>query len=103
MMESTSDKTYVYSSTPSSKNQVTIPIKVREVLGTEPGDQIMFVYGENQEVTLKVRKKNSLLSLFGSMPPKGDKSALDWDKIRKQAREERISSRRKKEDDTCTF
>jgi antitoxin PrlF len=78
-------------------------MKVREVLGAEPGDQVMFVYGENQEVTLKVRKKNSLLSLFGSMPSKGDKSALDWDKIRQQAREERISSRWKKEDDTCTF
>jgi antitoxin PrlF len=102
-MESTSDKTYVYSSTLSSKNQVTIPMKVREVLGAEPGDQVMFVYGENQEVTLKVRKKNSLLSLFGSMPPKGDKSARGWDKIRRQAREERISSRWKKEDDTCTF
>lgn len=102
-MEPTSDKTYVYSSTLSSKNQVTIPLKVREVLGAEPGDQVVFVYGENQEVMLKVRKKDSLLSLFGSMPPKGDQRAMNWDKIRKQAREEWIASKQKKEDDPCTF
>ncbi|KZM58308.1 hypothetical protein A3Q36_15730 [Geobacillus stearothermophilus] len=28
----------------SSKHQVTIPMKIREVLGAEPGDQVAFVY-----------------------------------------------------------
>ncbi|SFA50768.1 hypothetical protein SAMN05192569_102728 [Parageobacillus thermantarcticus] len=44
-MTSTPDKTKtdVYFSTMSSKKQVTIPMKVREVLGAEPGDQAMFV------------------------------------------------------------
>ncbi|WP_236930880.1 AbrB/MazE/SpoVT family DNA-binding domain-containing protein [Geobacillus sp. JS12] len=70
-MKPSSHETYTYYSTLSSKHQVTIPMKIREVLGAEPGDQVAFVYGENQEVTLKVKKKDALLSLFGTMPPRG--------------------------------
>lgn len=97
------NNTYVYASTLSSKHQVTIPTKVREWLGAEPGDQVVFVYGENQEVTLKVRKKDSLLSLFGSMPPKREQKDMNWEDIRKEAREQWLASKQKKEDERCTF
>ncbi|KFZ32401.1 MULTISPECIES: AbrB/MazE/SpoVT family DNA-binding domain-containing protein [Anoxybacillus] len=97
------NNTYVYASTLSSKHQVTIPTKVRELLGAEPGDQVVFVYGENQEVTLKVRKKDSLLSLFGSMPPKREQEEMNWEDIRKEAREQWLASKQKKEDERCTF
>ncbi|QOR86035.1 hypothetical protein IMZ17_03740 [Geobacillus stearothermophilus] len=53
------------------------------------------VHGENQEVTLKVKKKDALLSLFGTMPPRGDSRPMTWEDIRKQAKEERMSKREK--------
>ncbi|PLR79389.1 AbrB family transcriptional regulator [Bacillus sp. V3-13] len=80
-----------YSSTLSSKNQVTIPMTIREATGAEPGDQIIFVLGEDYEVRVEVKKKDSLLSLFGSMPPKEGTKPMEWDAIRKQAREELVS------------
>ncbi|WP_231563490.1 AbrB/MazE/SpoVT family DNA-binding domain-containing protein [Anoxybacillus sp. KU2-6(11)] len=73
------------------------------MLGAEPGDQVVFVYGENREVTLKVRKKDSLLSLFGSMPPKREQKDMNWEDIRKEAREQWLASKQKKEDERCTF
>ncbi|ADU93134.1 MULTISPECIES: AbrB/MazE/SpoVT family DNA-binding domain-containing protein [Geobacillus] len=97
-MKPSSHETYTYYSTLSSKHQVTIPMKIREVLGAEPGDQVAFVYGENQEVTLKVKKKDALLSLFGTMPPRGDSRPMTWEDIRKQAKEERMSKREKNEE-----
>jgi antitoxin PrlF len=80
-----------FSSTLSSKNQVTIPLKIREAIGAEPGDQVLFVFSDNNEVVVKVNKKNSLLSLFGSMPPKGNNQPMEWSDIRKNAMEEMVS------------
>ncbi len=75
----------------SSQNQITVPLEVREMIGAQPGDKILFVFGENQEVTVKVKKKESLLDLYGSMPPKGNDEPMEWEKIRKLAREEMLS------------
>lgn len=35
-----------------------------------------------------IKKEDQLISLFGSMPPKGDRSPMDWKSIRRQAKEE---------------
>ncbi|OKO96157.1 hypothetical protein RA955_06120 [Geobacillus proteiniphilus] len=35
-----------------------------------------------------IKKEDQLISLFGSMPPKGDHSPMDWKSIRRQAKEE---------------
>ncbi|MDE3840653.1 AbrB family transcriptional regulator [Bacillus methanolicus] len=80
-----------YTSTLSSKYQVTVPSKVREIINAEPGDQVIFAINANNEVVVKVNKKNSLLSLFGSMPPKGNSEPMEWSDIREQAREERFT------------
>jgi antitoxin PrlF len=81
-----------YTSTLSSKNQVTVPSKIREIIGAEPGDQIIFTLNKSNEVVVKVNKKDSLLSLFGSMPPRGNIEPIEWDAIRKQARDDMVSS-----------
>ncbi len=76
----------------SSQNQITIPIEVRQSFDCGPGDKLVFVFDENQEqILIKAQKKESLLDLFGSMPPKGSTEQMDWEEIRKLAREEMIS------------
>lgn len=72
----------------SSKNQITVPSKIREKINAKPGDQLVFVLNENDEVVVDVIKKNSLLSLFGSMPPKGETVKRDWSEIREMTKEE---------------
>ena len=84
-------------STLSSKNQITVPSIIREKLNAEPGDQVIFYYNEeSKEITVGSIKKDSLLSLFGSMPPKEDKSQKDWDVIRKEARDEYLNREKNK-------
>ncbi|WP_156291084.1 AbrB/MazE/SpoVT family DNA-binding domain-containing protein [Oceanobacillus salinisoli] len=78
-------------STLSSKNQITVPSIIREKLNAVPGDQVVFHYNEeSEEITVSNVKKDSLLSLYGSMPPRGENSQKDWNVIRKEAREESI-------------
>lgn len=81
-----------YAATLSSKNQVTIPAKIRERINAEAGDQLVFSINEEKNVVVDVIKKDSLLSLFGSMPPKGEKLQKEWSEIRQQAREEKITT-----------
>lgn len=79
-----------YATTLSSKNQVTLPAKVRERMNVEAGDQIIFSIDEKDNVIVNVMKKDSLLSLFGSMPPRGETIQREWTDIRKKMREERF-------------
>lgn len=81
------------SSTISSKGQVTIPVKIREMLDAEYGDKIQFSQNDQNEIIIKVIKKDTLLSLFGSLPPKGEQGSKDWNTIRTEAREEKLSSK----------
>lgn len=84
-------------STLSSKNQITVPSVIREKLNAEPGDQVIFYYNEeSKEITVESIKKDSLLSLFGSMPPREDKRQKDWDVIRKEARDEYVNREKNK-------
>lgn len=92
------NKKQVTYSTLSSKNQITVPSIIREKLNAEPGDQVVFKYDEEaEEVTVSNIKKDTLLSLFGSMPPKGEKSKKEWNVIRKEAKEGRYAKRYTKE------
>lgn len=89
MVESRKTNKKVVYSTLSSKNQITLPSMIREKLGAEPGDQVGFDYNvETKEVIVSVLKRDSLLSLYGSMPPKGENVQKEWNMIRKEAREE---------------
>lgn len=80
-----------FTSTLSSKNQVTVPSKIREIINAQPGDQVLFTLNEDNEVVVKVNKKNSLLSLFGSMSPKGNTEPMEWQEIREKARNEIVA------------
>ena len=75
-------------STLTSKGQVTIPQKIREAIHANSGDQIEFTLNESGEVILRAIKKDSLLSLFGSMPAQ-EETILDWEVIRGRARYEK--------------
>jgi antitoxin PrlF len=79
-----------FTSTLSQKGQVTIPAKIRDYIDAKAGDQIQFVIeGDNVFVNVV---KNSLLALFGAMPPKAGEPNLSWEEIRRGAKEEMISS-----------
>ncbi|MDF0729010.1 type II toxin-antitoxin system PrlF family antitoxin [Cytobacillus sp. S13-E01] len=75
-------------STLTSKGQVTIPQKIREAIQASTGDQIEFSLNESGEVIIKAIKKDSLLSLFGSMPSK-EETVLEWETIRSRASDEK--------------
>lgn len=59
-------------------------------------------YKEDDKLTSSTNKENkividritkdSLLSLYGSMPPKGNSEQKEWSAIRQQAREEKLAN-----------
>lgn len=50
----------------SSKGQITLPKKVREALGVEPGDQVRFLILGDQ---VRLVKPVDLMSLYGMLKP----------------------------------
>jgi AbrB family looped-hinge helix DNA binding protein len=50
----------------SSKGQITLPKKVREALGVEPGDQVRFLILGDQ---VRLVKPVDLMSLYGLLKP----------------------------------
>ena len=79
-------------STLSSKNQITVPSKIREKLDAYPGDQIIFSIDADDRLAVDIIKKDALLSLYGSMPPKEKYTQKEWADIRKEARKEKFNS-----------
>lgn len=51
------------------KGQVTIPAPVRKALGLKRGDQVQFTL-KKKVVQIKVAKRFSIMSLYGSLKPK---------------------------------
>lgn len=82
----------IFYSTLSSKNQITIPSVIREKLDAYPGDQIEFSVDEDNRLVVDIIKKDALLSLYGSMPPKKVTVQKDWNDIREEARSEIFDS-----------
>jgi antitoxin PrlF len=67
----------------SSKGQVTVPKKVRELLGVKPGQKIAFVaHGDTVEV---IAVREDLMSLAGIVKVKGPQ---DFKTIREQTMKE---------------
>lgn len=52
------------------KGQVTIPVEIRRLLRLKSGDQIKFNVGPKKEVRIKLAKRFSIMSLYGSLNPK---------------------------------
>jgi antitoxin PrlF len=71
------------------RGQTTIPKPIREYLGLEPGDRVLFVMKDDEVVLQPV--KQTLLNLRGSVKPR--KRPEDFEEVRMQVRE-RVSKRR---------
>lgn len=52
------------------KGQVTIPSPIRKTLGLRRGDQVKFTITKNKVVQIKLAKKFSIMSLYGSLKPR---------------------------------
>lgn len=78
----------------SSKGQIVVPMEIRKILDVKEGDSIKFMVDNNEEIKIEVIKRNSILDLFGSIKAKED--TADFEKIRLEAREERIDQIREK-------
>ncbi len=52
----------------SSKNQITVPAEVRQVLGIGPGDRILFEIAEDKKVTLRAVPRLTVSELKGIVP-----------------------------------
>jgi len=64
--------------TVTTKGQVTIPKEVREALGIEAGDQVVFKVEEHRAVLARTA---DLLSLAGSVDVPSAKRAVPWNEI----------------------
>jgi len=70
-----------YAATITQKGQVTIPVDIRNALGLETSDKLLFTIKEKKIVVEPV--KNDFMSLYGSLKPKNKKQPEDLKKIRR--------------------
>lgn len=68
--------------TVTSKGQVTLPKSVREALGIQTGDRVLFRLHADRAVLAKVR---DFLDLAGTVPIPAGKRGASWAEIRKEA------------------
>lgn len=74
-----------------SKGQVTVPKVVRDALGIEAGDEVLFrVEGERAVLA----KTPDFLDLAGSMKVPAAKRNVAWDEVIRRTRAARAASRR---------
>ncbi|MBO0686723.1 MAG: AbrB/MazE/SpoVT family DNA-binding domain-containing protein [Candidatus Dormibacteraeota bacterium] len=76
-----------------SKGQITIPAPVRRALGLRDGDQVVFEWQSPDEGVAMVRRAPDILTMAGSVPPRGPVPQA-WDEERRLAREEAVRRRR---------
>jgi AbrB family looped-hinge helix DNA binding protein len=69
-----------------SKGQVTLPKAVREALGVEPGDRVLFRVVDSHAL---IARTPDLLELAGSIPVPPDIRGLSWDEIMERMRKAR--------------
>lgn len=74
-----------------SKGQITIPKEVRDALGIEEGDQVVFRVEEHRALMAKIP---DLLDLAGSVEVPASKRLKDWDEVRSATRKQRSRTRR---------
>lgn len=74
-----------------SKGQVTVPKAVRDALGLEEGDQVVFHVEGNRAV---LARTPDFLSLAGSMAVPAAKRNVAWDDVIRKTRSTRAAKRR---------
>jgi antitoxin PrlF len=74
-----------------SKGQVTVPKTVRDALGLEEGDEILF-HVEGDRAVLS--RTPDFLSLAGSVPVPAAKRNVAWDDVIRRTRSRRAARRR---------
>ena len=74
-----------------SKGQVTIPKSVRDALGLQEGDELLFRVERARAV---VAKTPDFLELAGSVPVPASKRGTPWDEVLRQTRSARAGKRR---------
>jgi len=74
-----------------SKGQVTIPKSVRDALGLQEGDELLFRVERSRAV---VAKTPDFLHLAGSVPVPAGKRGTPWDEVLRQTRAARVGRRR---------
>jgi antitoxin PrlF len=66
-----------------SKGQVTIPSLIRNRLGVQPGDKLTFAIGPDGTVSLRVRKRRSILDIAREHPLPPSKNPFRSEEIEK--------------------
>jgi len=74
-----------------SKGQVTVPKSVRDALGIEEGDELVFRVEGNRAV---LARTPDLLELAGTIRVPAAKRNVAWDEVIRRTRSERASARR---------
>lgn len=74
-----------------SKGQVTVPKVVREALGLEEGDEVLFHVEGNRAV---LARTPDFLSLAGSMQVPAAQRNVAWDEVIRKTRAARSAKRR---------
>ncbi len=74
----------------SSKGQLTVPKVVRDALGLEEGDQVVFRLEGQRAILARTPK---LLDLAGSVPVPAEKRGASWPEVRRRTRSARAKPR----------
>jgi AbrB family looped-hinge helix DNA binding protein len=74
-----------------SKGQVTIPKNVRDALGLDEGDELLFRVERARAV---ISKTPDFLKLAGTVTVPADKRRTPWDEVLRRTRSERAGRRR---------
>jgi len=74
-----------------SKGQITIPKDVRDALGIEEGDEVVFRVQEHRAV---LARTPHLLDLAGAVEVPAAKRGIGWDEIRNTTRRARAETHR---------
>ncbi len=74
-----------------SKGQVTVPKAVRDALGIQEGDEVIFRVEGNRAV---LTRTPDFLDLAGSMQVPAAKRNVAWDEVLRRTRRERAAARR---------
>lgn len=74
-----------------SKGQVTVPKVVREALGLEEGDEVLFHVEGNRAI---LARTPDFLALAGSLPVPATKRNVAWDDVVRKTRSTRAARRR---------